>query len=254
MDIYYERQRGGMCRLHSLNAYLGGPVYSDSMFWEAANEFDISQKNKFGITMSSRSFDLVNSDQRTLISFILRTRNIYTKYVAINTHEKHVEEALESGAFFVFNVDHIWIVKKNKGQWYKVDSIGGIRRINPSQLKREKNIGFMIPIHDLQREFNNLADAIHNDVRGDALTFIQENHANKKILGDVEVYLGAMMDVLRVQLADRSGFKAINTLIDRYDKFVQELCTHKRYTDLHFLEKNVPWILSTVEQLRNASK
>jgi len=252
MDIYWERQRGGQCRLHSINAYFGEPKYSDDMFYASADEFDIIQNNKFGTVTSCRSFDLINSDQRNLVSYILGKHDIYVRYVAINLHSQHIEDAIKSECFFVFNLDHIWIVKKQNDTWYKIDSMCGVGHINPSRIGNEKNIGIMIPISNLNVEFSRLAKQIDVDVDGDALQFIRVNHIEKKILGDVEVYLGSIITILQIQLAGRKGFTFIDTLILRYMSFVRELCCQNRYNDLTFLESEVPQILAAVTLLNSS--
>jgi hypothetical protein len=253
MSVYHERQRGGLCRLHSINAYFGERMYSDEMFHARADEFDAIQKSIFGSTTSCRSFDLINSDQRNLVSYVLGKHGVYVRYVAINLHADHIDDAVESGCFFVFNLDHIWVVKKKDNVWYKIDSMGGVGRINPLCISREKNVGIMIPIANPNLEFARLAKQIDIAVNGDALRFIRVNHANKKILGDVEIYLGALIAILQVQRAGRLGFVIVDTLIYRYTLFVQELCIRNRYNDLAFLELEVPPILAAVTRLLSDS-
>jgi hypothetical protein len=251
-NIYWERQRGGQCRLHSINAYFGLQKYSDDMFYSSADEFDTIQNDKFGTTTSCKSFDLINSDQRNLVSYILGKHNIYVRYVAINLHRAHIEDAIKSGCFFVFNLDHIWIVKKHNDAWHKVDSMSGVGYINPSRLGNEKNIGIMIPISNLNAEFARLSKQIDVDTNGDALQFIRSNHISKKILGDVEVYLGSVITILQIQLAGRIGFPHIDRLILRYMEFVRELYNSSRYNDLAFLESEVPPILTVVKLLSSS--
>ena len=40
MSIYYEKQRGDLCRLHSLNAYFGYKKFNDSDFFKLCAEYD----------------------------------------------------------------------------------------------------------------------------------------------------------------------------------------------------------------------
>lgn len=249
VNIYWERQRGGLCRLHSINAYFGKPTCSDDAFYKAANEFDNIQKTQFGTTISCRTFDLINSDQRNLVSYILSKYGIYVRYVAINLHATHIEDAINSGCFFVFNLNHIWVMKKKDDQWYKVDSMSGVSNFNPTRLRGEKNIGIMIPIANLAAEATQLSKQIDIAIDGDVLNFLKINHAAKKILDNVEVYLGALVEILRVQLAGREGFVFIEEIIQRYNSFVRTLCVQHRYSDLAFLNANVPPILAAVSRL-----
>lgn len=244
-NIYWERQRGGLCRLHSINAYFGKLVYSTDDFWNAVSEFDEIQKNKFGTTTSCRDFDLVNSDQRNIISYILSKHGIYTRYIALNNHKNHIDDAIASTSFFVYNEDHIWIMSKRNDQWYKIDSMSGVGLCNPISLSREKNIGMIIPIHDKHKEFMRLSNKIHELVGPDIEHFLREQHLKKNIMGDLEIMLGAIMEILNVQIGQRNGFDHIACLLTDYDTFIKQLCTG-RYNDIQFLVTHVTKIVSAV--------
>ena len=43
--FYYERQRGGLCRLHAINAFLGSAIYSEAQFNDEMDKFDVSTFN-----------------------------------------------------------------------------------------------------------------------------------------------------------------------------------------------------------------
>lgn len=243
--IYWERQRGGLCRLHSINAYFGKPVYSTDDFWNAADEFDKIQNDRFATTTSCRKFDLVNSDQRNLISYILSKHGIYARYVAINNHKDQIDDAITSTSFFVYDEGHIWIMSKWYGKWYKIDSVGGVGLRNPESLRREKNVGMIIPIHDKYNEFMRLSKKMYDLTKPDVEQFLRKQHAAKNIMGDLEIILGAIMEILHVQMGQRDGFEHIKQLLIDYDLFIKQLCTG-RYNDLEFLLKHVISIVFSV--------
>jgi hypothetical protein len=251
--IYWERQRGGLCRLHSINAYFGKPVYSTDDFWNAADEFDALQQNRFNTTTSCRQFDLVNSDQRNLVSYILSKHGIYTRYIASNNQKDQIEDAIKSTSFFVYNEGHIWIMSKLHGQWYKIDSIGGVILHNPESLRHEKNIGIIIPIHNKHREFMRLSKKMQDLTTPSVEQFLRKQHAAKNIMGNLETTLGAIMEILSVQIGERDGFAYIKNLIVMYNTFIKQLCTG-RYNDLEFLLKHVISIVSSVDKVSALSE
>ena len=132
MNIFCERQRGGLCRLHALNNYLGCPRYDEAAFGSIVAAFDRRQRARYGSEyVSAAAYDAISSDQNNVVSYTLaQYHNIYTRYVAPGGAPMHFDAARNSGAFFVFSADHIWIVRLVAGpngdppRWYKVDSIG----------------------------------------------------------------------------------------------------------------------------------
>ena len=64
-NIYWERQRGNNCRIHSLNAYFGENKISDELFKRCCEEYD---KIIFGLeSIQMDGF----AECRSIISFII---------------------------------------------------------------------------------------------------------------------------------------------------------------------------------------
>ena len=247
-NIYWERQRSGLCRLHSLNAYFGKLMYSTSDFWELADEFDERQNDMFGVTTSCRNFDLVNSDQRNLITFVLSKNKIYSRYISINSHKDSIDDAEESGSFFVYNFDHIWIMSKHNNIWYKIDSMSGVSKYNISRLGKEKNIGLIIPIKNTHNEFMKLAAKMKMLVGNDVETFLREQNQKEKNIGELEIILGAIIEVLRVQLNERTKWSHVSDLIYYYDEFTKEL-SKGNYNKLSFVLQHIVPIIEHIYQI-----
>jgi hypothetical protein len=252
MNIYYEVQRGGMCRLHAINAYFGYKKYIDTQFWKYADEFDTLQKNKYGDLDSCKSFDLINADQCTLVSYILRQNSIYTRYVSPGNIDMHIDAAIASKIFFAFNMDHVWIIKEHNKIWYKVDSMSGVSPINISHICNDKRLGIIIPINNLRDEFKYILNKINTDTSNDIISFLQYSYFNKLFMGNVEIYLAALIDILKVQLNKRPGFKLIENLISLYDEFSRELYCKKLYNDIKFLENKIGPIFKLIKILSNS--
>lgn len=137
--LYWERQRGNNCRIHSLNAFFGKELITESLFNKYCQEYD---KIIWGLNSSQMdSF----AECRSIVSYIVdKYTNKYCALVPINVrgiHNNHrnlwnyerLLSFLKEGyitSFFEFNNDHIWLNKLDNGKWYKIDSLSGIYEIN----------------------------------------------------------------------------------------------------------------------------
>lgn len=234
--MYWERQRGGLCRLHSLNAFFGYQKFSDSDFINLSREFDERQLRLFGQTCSSQNFDIVGSDQLNLVSFILSKFGIATRYYAINEHLKR-PLIIDCDKFFVYDAGHIWLMKKENEKWHRIDSLSGISRTNINY--RQKNIGFILPVTNLAREYN------------DVISRISWNTGNIKrnYLGDDEILIGRAIELLRIQLANREHkYPHIKQLICDYYEYIEELSTGK-YNNTQFVCSKMPKIMACLKRL-----
>jgi hypothetical protein len=246
-SLYFERQRGGLCRLHSLNHFFGRRELTEADFLEAADVFDNEQRRMFGADIAScRNFDLINSDQRNLVTYILSTYGIYSRYVALNQHHSHIEDAIKAGRFFIYNHGHIWAAIEHAGAWHVLDSLnGGPTRAQPRLLSRQKNIGLIIPIWEPRREFDRLVGQMRV---ANIDQYIRDQNAQKRVLGELEVQIGAAMQILRIQNA-KCPVGRIKKLIDVYDCFIMYLSHAKLYNNLDFLLKYLPRIYTNIMAL-----
>ena len=140
-NIYWERQKGNNCRIHSLNAYFGFQKITEHSFENYCNEYDMIIPGLKSIKMDGFA------ECRSIISFIIdKYHNKFVQLVPINlrnVHKKNRDEwnydrftehmtNLRDGilGYFEFNKDHVWYNKKIDGKWYKIDSLSGISEIN----------------------------------------------------------------------------------------------------------------------------
>ena len=155
--MYYERQRGDMCRLHSLNAYFGFQKFDYKTFFNYCDEYD-----KVIVGLNSRSMDGF-SEGRCIINYIIdKTLNKYTLTIPINLFKNSRENIdlkrynkliKHFSNYFEFNKKHVWLNKKKDNEWWKLDSISGINRIDPI-LKDNGYILVFDNIHLLIREMD----------------------------------------------------------------------------------------------------
>jgi hypothetical protein len=178
--MYYERQRGGLCRKHALNGYFGETKISTSEFNNFCVRYDRYMRERYHTKVPCKNFDVVPSNRMTIISFILKLYNINTILIPINDSEvigkrrikrrekifdinktkmvhgmtfflkkrgySSLEKAIGDGnSIFVFNKGHIWCMKKKDNVWYKIDSLSGVRKMNLSSVQNKKGLGFIIP-------------------------------------------------------------------------------------------------------------
>ena len=189
-DIYYQRQSGGLCRMHSLNAYFGEDKISPRQFSEYQQEYDIHQK-KFNFQSSCKDFDIMASDQKNIVSFILKKYKVYSRYYAINSMFKKdindILSVLKGDFIFIYNEGHIWGLRRRGTDWYTVDSISGIRPIHITHITIQKNVGFIVPV-DIKTEFYTNLKLVKNILEGNPTLdiikkyLIQKNKEKKNIM------------------------------------------------------------------------
>lgn len=139
-NIYWERQRGNNCRIHSLNAFFGKNEISDEQFKKLCLDYD-------NLIFGLKSIEMDGfAECRSIISFIVdQYSNKYCQLVPINLrgiHKKNRQAwnynrylqfvGKEKGinCYFEFNKDHVWFNKLVDGEWYKIDSLSGVNMIN----------------------------------------------------------------------------------------------------------------------------
>ncbi len=256
--IFYENQSGGLCRMHSLNAFFGKSLIDSKQFQKYMDMFDNQMKTKYKEDISCKKFDLVNSDQNNIISFILKKKGYYARYIPLNGINRKALplEDVEEDFIFMYNESHIWGMRKHNGAWYTVDSMRGVRKVNIHRITRTKNVGFMIPINMRKELFSHVGEIKslleREEIKSKAgvCKYLKKLNANKEILGDLEVHLGVAMDLIEAQANGTDQNKSYGTiydLIEKYNLFLQEFI-EKKYS-LESIEKYVPDIIATLMKI-----
>jgi hypothetical protein len=165
-NIYWERQRGDLCRLHSINAYFGFKKLDDSDFFNYCSEYDEIIKGlktqgmdgfSEGRCIISHILDKLDSKYIFLIP--IKSYNGIRNEIDIDRYNKLIPKLW---CYFEFNKGHVWINKKINGIWYKIDSISGINRIDSPIIK---NNGYLLIIDGkhLYNEIYNTIKLIHEN-------------------------------------------------------------------------------------------
>ena len=151
-NIYWERQRGNNCRIHSINAFFGKEKITEKEFYEYCDEYD-----QIIPGLKSRNMDGF-AEGRCIISYILSKigeahtvlipANKYTgvrKHLDLPRYEKMANNK-EITSYFEFNPNHVWLNKyiPEEKSWYKIDSLSGVNRIDPRIVNNKNGIILVI--------------------------------------------------------------------------------------------------------------
>ena len=250
--VYWEKQRGGLCRLHSINAFYGKPELDENKFKEYCKEYDTDYSYK-GIKCNCLEFDQIPSSQETIISWILEKhsgiKTLYIPYNKIDYYLKKYDLNIEilvgdSDFFFIFNESHIWgIIKTQDGSWHKVDSIQGVSPYNLNFLRNTDKIGLVIPRtgHAIKQDLNRIQLSVFKYLYKfelDTLSLLEKLANENKILDDLETDIFLFFRFLR-------NTKILNKVIwQNWQKFEKEF--NKNPGNFENIKEYVPIFLDYV--------
>ncbi len=254
-DIFYEPQRGGLCRLHAINAFFGYSKISVSEWQDECKTYDdTTKKSKAYVGMSCKAFDF-SYFGNNIVSSIMGDYGIYLRYVPIGTQEKVSLDNLIGDFVFAFNAGHIYGYRRKQGRWYKVDSLSGISRAN-ANFVNDKRQGKMIPC-DFKKEFYRNVALIQGDlsmancVDIDTITdYIKSMHIRKKDLGNLYVWVQELVNILKTCMRckdDDAAFSKIKNVIYAFEDFTAEF--ESNYLSLDAKIRTFAPILFWVRQL-----
>ena len=164
LNIFCERQRGSMCRMHSINNYYGNIILNEKKFLDYCNEYDKIIKGLNSISMDGFT------EGRSIVSYIMsKIFNKFLLLIPINSYKEsrhhldisHYNQLLKkSTCFFEFNKNHIWVNKKINGKFYKLDSLSGV---NETNIRNLNDNGYFIVIekYNLYEEINYIIKLIN---------------------------------------------------------------------------------------------
>lgn len=252
MQPYWEPQEGGLCRMHALNAFFGKREIDPEQFKAYCSEYDEYATNRYKTNVSSSDFDVINSDQMNVISWILKKKGIWTQYYALNElYGKQIKFPQHNiGAFvFVYNSDHIWGIKCINDKTYCIDSLSsGPILCDLESLQHVRNIGLIFPVEMIQEyhiQIKKLQNIIPHDI-DQIRTYLIKLHNNNEILGDIEIPLNKAIDILEwhgtYNKLNDEKYRPIRILINDYNKFLSQF-VNGRYLDLDFIQQYLPDIL-----------
>ena len=236
MNIFYEHQKGDLCRLHSLNAYFGYSKLNESDFNNYCNEYDNLIKG-----LNSQNMDGF-AEGRSIVSYIIdKLENKYILLIPIKSYKKSREhldidrykeffKKKYISQFFEFNKNHIWFNKLIDNEYYKIDSISGVNKTDI----RSINNGYLLILDNkllygeieyylkvLKQKILNNADCevlIYNLFHSIKLLPLEKNENleyNKKI----DVFIN-----LKRELLNYINYRRLeNNNIDKLNEFIKNI-------------------------------
>ena len=237
-NIYWERQKGGLCRKHSLNAYFGYNRISTQRFMDYCKEYSKYITKKYDVEVDVSANDVVMSNDIGIMSYIVKKEHgvhcihfpMNNITSTVNCYGINFHKWLNGCDFmFSYNHDHIWGIKKYNGDWFRVDSMGGVSRQNVNNLCTEKNIGLIFPRgkETATDDYNMILSSIMNYLTTRKTNWknvdaIRENVAstlkNGGLLGEIETLLGSLMEVLEVAFEDDIILISYGTFLRYFEK------------------------------------
>ena len=191
--IYWERQIGNNCRIHSLNAFFGEKKVSDTDFERLCKEYDTLIPGLASIQMDGFA------ECRSIVSYIvdiyankymhlvpINMRNIHSKNRHFWNYDRLTPFLGKPGGilnYFEFNRDHIWINRFINNNWYKIDSMSGITTINKQRSFGENGYLLVFETDMIFIEIEYLIDLIKHKEDFDDLDIAYNNlyHLLKRI-------------------------------------------------------------------------
>jgi hypothetical protein len=237
---------------------------STSDFTKYQQEYDNEYNQRFNFESNCVAFDIVASDQKNVVSYILKKHGVYTRYYALNqifqkNINDHIVKILDGDFFFIYNESHIYGARRKNGKWYTVNSMGGVRITNINSLSGQKNIGFIVPVNIKTEFYHNLT--LIKTILGPnpelqhIKDFLIKKNKEKLILGHLEIPLGICMDILDTQYQLRSSdeFSTIHSEVQKYNTFLSEF-TKGRYNDIDLILQHLPSIILRLTFLTQPKK
>ena len=238
-NIYCERQRGDLCRLHSINAYFGYKKIDENEFFKYCSEYDEVIKGLKTVDMDGFS------EGRCIISYILdKLNNKYMYLIPINSYtgsrnhidiERYNKLIKLVNGFFEFNKGHVWFNKKINGKWYKIDSISGVNIIDIPNICKN---GILLIIDD-KHLYNELFYYLNLIVK---IYTSDNNHSN------IQVILINLYYALKNIKLNNTNDEIYNTSIDIF-RNIKKLLSD--YIENDRLNKNNEKSIKTIIRLIN---
>lgn len=247
MNLYIEQQNGGLCRLHSLNAFFQQKKIEECQFKEWIEEFNQFNKKKYNTTISASDFDFFNSDNNCIITYILKYKfNIYTRLYNIGTQNISQYLVKYNNFMFIFNSSHVFGAMPLNGKWYLLDSLNPVPvEVNILEYLQRHNgkIGVIIIVNKKNELIKNLAYVRHdinNKHISDYLTTQQH------FIGNIEVPLAIIFEILEI-----ISYDLFKKEIDSYNHFIMISHIDGKFMDI---DLKIKYLVPTLTFLYDLEK
>jgi len=130
--LYVEKQSGGECRRHALNAFFGGPVINWGDIETHSKDFERFYNLPSTMQMKN-DYDFFNSDGSSLLTWIAQKLDREKFFLVVpcghirewlNSMDiKDLDTFLNDPRLMVFHPDHVYAMRKHDNTWYMLDSL-----------------------------------------------------------------------------------------------------------------------------------
>lgn len=253
--FYWERQSGGLCRMHALNAYFGGPILDRAKFEAEIREHDARQHARGlagSIGMSANDVDVTSADQKNILAHILAKHGIFAKMYETRDRPAAIAKVDTYGVMFIHTNDHVWLGRRDDcGRWFKIDSLSGISPMNLSDLE-DSRIGVIVPCSRLMDEFIEITNSLNELIGSDVINFLVREMKAGRLIGRIETLVGSAVAILEMQLAGRDEYPIVRELFLWYDQFTSGY-TGANCASIKFVLNHVPKMIVRIIQIGRAS-
>ena len=138
--MYFEKQRGGNCRIHAINNCFGGSLLSEEEFKAMTKSFDVPDDVNY---VHALSWDR----QHLLGHILLKKFNLFSftigQYEFSRLKESRIIRTLKDAMdhslnnFLVCNTSHVWCVRMVDNEWYCLDSQSAPRKTTLGEWEKD---------------------------------------------------------------------------------------------------------------------
>jgi len=154
--LYVERQSGGECRRHALNAFFGGGVLS----WGDIETHSVGFERFYNLPSTQKmrqDYDFFNADGSSLLTWIAQLLDHDHFFLVVpcgHIHKwmeymkiKDLDHFLEDSRIMAFNSDHVFAMRKQHGVWYMLDSMNPSPYPHPvASMLRDPRLGMVVSL------------------------------------------------------------------------------------------------------------
>lgn len=214
--MYWEKQIGDCCRIHSLNAYFGKPLINLNNFEIYCKEYDkIVNDNNNVISIETKNMDSFWGGQNIIWYIIFKIENNYSFIIPKNKLNFNQNELIKKTSnIFVFNDSHIWLKKKNNKIWYNIDWLNGIQQLN--NLNLDWNLWHIVVINKFFL-FNEIKINIEIIKKAEIYSYIDKYELyNKYLLKNEEINIFNIFNIFKCIKVNNNDYIKLDILISSF--------------------------------------
>ena len=169
--MYVERQMGGQCRRHALNAFFGGALVN----WGDIESYSKDFEQFYNLPTTNQmknDYDFFNADGSSLLTWVAQTLDPDHFFLVVPCG--HIQkwkdymriedlDTILQPAFMLFRPDHVYAMRKKDNTWYVLDSLNPRPYAqNLRTVTNDTNLGMVVSLN--QDEVANAAFRLEQNI------------------------------------------------------------------------------------------